>query len=744
MHARRGTLVAAVLALVIAGSSCRLPQVDEDTGAGQREALTSFLYAADGSLITRFHAEQDRVPVASHQIPQTIKDAVVAIEDRRFYEHRGIDLRAIVRAAYVNVSEGRLVEGGSTITQQYVKNTVAGRDRSLSRKLREALLAWRLERDLDKDEILTRYLNAVYFGRGAYGIQAAAKTYFSRPVWEVNLPQAAVLAGLIASPADFDPVEHPGAALNRRNEVLIQMLDLEMIDRATFDRATAAPIDVQLRPLTERYPAAYFVDHFKRWFLRNPEFGETFTQRYNLLFAGGLRIHTTLDPDLQRMAEDAVDQVLAYPTDPYGAVTVMNPRNGHVKAMVGGRDFFSTEDPVAQVNLATGDGGTGRPSGSAFKPFALVAALEHGIPPQQIYSAPRSITFALPLGSSPASWSPENYEGTGGGRMTLEQATIDSVNTVYAQLVRDLGGGDLFVGAQALVEVAQRMGVQSPLQAVPSAVLGVNPVTPLDMASAYGSLATGGLAHPPVIVSVIEGPDGTVLYESEDHPRSVVDPNVASVTNQILQKVVQEGTGAVANIGRPAFGKTGTGAHWRDAWFIGGIPQLVAAVWVGFPSGGVEMSAPAVRIPHVTGGSWPAQIWRVFMLNAARGLPVLEFPDPGVQYVSVSIDTSRGCVANPFTPPSLIRTMDFVAGTEPRDVCQEPTAYQELPVPSVIGLFVEQAERLLSGSGFDVSVLREPSSQPEGSVLRQTPGAGERALQASTIIITVAGPPAAP
>lgn len=742
MNARRGPLVAGLLAAAILAQACRLPDINEEQALAEPLPLTSFLYAADLSLITRFHAEQDRVLVPFEKIPQSIRDAVVAVEDKRFYEHRGIDAKAILRAAYVNYSNGRVVEGGSTITQQYIKNAVVGAERSLSRKWREAILAWQLEDDLSKQEILTRYLNTVYFGEGAYGIQSAAKTYFSRPVWELTLAQSALLAGLIASPGDYDPFKRPAEALARRNQVLDRMLELGMVDRHKYDWAVKRKLGLTLTVEDERYIAPYFVDHVKRWFLNNPRFGDTYTQRYNLLFKGGLRIYTTLDPSLQRSAEEAISDVLAYPTDPYGAMTVIDPRTGHIKAMVGGRDFFSETNRFAKVNLATGDGGTGRQTGSAFKTFALVAALERGIPPQRVYNAPSSITFPMPAGSDPPYWSPQNYEGSYYGPITLEQATVYSVNVAYALIERDIGRGDLFTGAARVVEVAKRMGIRSDLAAVPSAVLGANSVTPLDMASAYGPLATGGYYAPPIAVTRIEDADGNVLYQAPDRNRRVVDPAIAYVANQILQKVILFGTGAAANIGRPAFGKTGTGQQWRDAWFVGGIPQLVAAVWVGFPQGQVQMAYPRVRIAHVTGGSWPAQIWRTFMLRATDGMRVRGFPRPEVvSFVTVDMDVTRGCVANDFTPPDLIESFQFVSGTEPTEVCSEPSTYQLLDVPSVIGLAEDEARTALEEAGFAVEIEREPSDQPLETVIAQDPAPGEQALHTSAVTVTVAAAP---
>lgn len=734
-----------VCALALVAPACaNLPTLEEERAQARPLPQTSFLYAADGTLITTLHAGEDRVLVRWSDIPKVMADAVVAIEDQRFWDHSGVDLKALLRAAYVNVTEGRIVQGASTITQQLVKNLYVGGAETLSRKIREAYLAWQLERRLTKEQILTRYLNTVYFGNGAYGVQAAARTYFGVDAEDLSLPQAALLAGLIRAPIRYDPVVHPVHARQRRNQVLGAMLEQGMIDRAAHDAAVATPIELASRDEAERpYIAPYFVDHFKEWFLSNPRFGATVAERYDLLFKGGLRITTTLVPRLQTLAERAVRQVLPYERDPYAAMTVIDPRTGYVKAMVGGRDYWNPDDPYARVNLATG-GSTGRQAGSAFKPFALVAALENGFTP----SSPLNGSYAaVPLADGTV-WRPGNAEGGGYGTISLESASVHSVNIAYVNLEIALGRGDAWAGAQKIIEVAERMGIRccrrtteprTPLQAVPAAVLGSNEVNTLEMASAYGTLAFGGAHVQPTPAIRIETADGRVLYEAPRKAVQVVDPAVASVAVDILEKVVQYGTGTAARLYRPQFGKTGTEDLYRDAWFVGAIPQLVAAVWVGFPQGQISMQYPTTRI-KVYGGTWPAQIWHAFMFNATRNMPVRDFPEPpgGVEYVTVRIDITQGCVANPYTPPANIRTMRFIEGTEPTEVCTEPTSYQYLTVPSVIGMTEEEAASALRAAGFDVAVELVSSDQPAGTVVAQDPAPGERALQTSTVTISVA------
>jgi len=736
---------ATLVVLALATQACDLPTLREERENASALPQTSFLYAADGTLITRLHAGEDRVVVRSSAIPQAMRDAVVAIEDQRFWQHRGIDLRALLRAAYVNATEGRIVQGASTITQQLVKSLYLGTEDTLSRKINEAYLAWQLEHTRTKDQILTRYLNTVYFGNGAYGIQAAAQTYFDVDASELTLPQAALLAGVIRAPVDYDPVVHPTRAERRRNQVLGAMFAQGMIDQATLDAAVGSPVELDLGEEEERrYIAPYFVDYFKEWFLSNPRFGATPEERYDLLFEGGLRITTTLEPRLQLQAERAVQQVLPYRRDPYAALTAIDPRTGYVRAMVGGRDYWDERDRFARINLATG-GSTGRQTGSAFKPFALVAALENGFSPS---SPLNGSSASVPLADG-TSWEPSNAEGSGYGTISLESATVNSVNVAYVNLEIQLGGGDASLGAEKIIEVAERMGIRccprttepnTPLRAVPAAVLGANEVSPLEMASAYGTLAFGGVHVQPTPVIQIETADGEVIYSATPRARQAIAPAVASVAVDILEGVVQYGTGTAARLGRPQFGKTGTEDLYRDAWFVSAIPQLSVAVWVGFPQGQISMAYPAVRISRVYGGTWPAQIWHAFMVNATRNMPIRDFPEPtgGVEYVTVEIDITQGCLANPYTPPGNIRTMRFIAGTEPTRVCREPTSYQYLTVPSVVGMRQPEAVNALRAAGFNVAVQLVGSDEPPGTVVAQDPAGGSSAQQASTVTISVA------
>jgi penicillin-binding protein 1A len=734
----RGPL-ALLCVLAFVASACDLPRLED-----QRErplAQTSFLYTSDGSRITQLHATEDRVVLTRDQITQDTRDAVVAIEDRRFYSHSGVDLRSILRAAAVDIENGRVVEGGSTITQQLVKNLYTGNEQSFRRKLEEAALAVQMEQTYTKDDILTSYLNTVYFGEGAYGIEAAAKTYFGVHASELTLSESAMLAGLITAPNHFDPLVRPASAEGRRNVVLGIMREMGTITRAEQRHARAEAIDVHPGSQEEQYPYPYFVDYVKRWFLANKAFGRTYDDRYRLLFTGGLRITTTLDPGVQSAAQDAVSSVLTYPSDPDAAATVLDPRTGFVRAMVGGRDAdYWANVGAGRVNLATGSGGSGRQTGSAFKAFALVAALENGYSPDTTFPAPASITLPLPGGGT---WPVTNADGVGYGTLSLRTATEKSVNTVYAQLIQALG-------ADTVVRVATKMGLRcctdvsqptDPLLAVDSAVLGSNEANTLEMASAYGTLATGGQRVAPVPVESVVGPDGTILWQAAPAPTQVVDPQVAAAANDILQDVVLYGTGTAANIGRPQIGKTGTDDNHDNAWFVGAVPQLSAAVWVGFHEGQIPMEPPRTRIT-VFGGTWPAQIWRLLMQKAIASLPPEPFPTPEVRYVAVAVDTTQqpACLPNPFTLPNHIAIVNFVADTEPTKVCTSPDSLQDVLVPSVIGFDKAQASQVLQGSGFYVEAVREPSTQPAGTVIYQNPAAGTSAQQTGVVTITIATP----
>ena len=746
-------IAAATVALaLVAGCSWRGDVGDPVARAA--EAQSSRILAHDGTLITTLHAEEDREAVPLDRISPTLRDAVVAIEDRRFWEHEGVDLRALLRAAVEDARAGRLVEGGSTITQQFVKNALLEPDRTLHRKVREASLAYRLERSWSKDEILEGYLNTIYFGNGAYGAEAAARVYFDKPAAELTLSEAALLAGMIRSPGRYDPYRSPEAARARRDLVLSTMRGEGLIAGAQVDEAKGTELGVGAGPVTRsRYPAAHFVEAVKQQILDDPTFGETRDEREAALFTGGLRIRTTLDLAEQAAAEDAVAKVLSQPArDPEAALVSIEPSSGAVRALVGGRDFFG-EAPNAKFDLATQ---SGRQAGSAFKPLVLATALQEGMPLTRTYPAPSRVTIPMP--GQPA-WEVDNYEGEGGGRLDLVEATVASVNTVYARLVLD-------VGPQDAVATAARMGVRSPLQPFPSAVLGTNDVTPLDLATAYGTLANRGLRVDPVLVTGVTAPDGKVLLSRRPPAGTrALRRDVADAVTGVLQQVVERGTGVAARIGRPVAGKTGTGQQWRDAWFVGFTPERVAAVWVGFPAAQRSMVPPLTRI-RVTGGSWPAQVWQLFMSAALAQVPVTPFPASAAATAGGTI-VPDGLGTRVEDVTQLLRLAGFEVrqvGVPDRErppgwvVAQEPAAgtkvargarvtvhvtTRAIEVPDVLGLTADRARAVLARAGLEARVVVEdepPSveaAQRRGLVWRQRPAAGSDVAEGDTVTVSV-------
>jgi len=624
---RRDRIWAALFLLGLLATACTYRRTDVAPVIPQMSE-SSRIYAADGTLLTVLHAEQNRELATFEQFPEVLVDAVVAIEDKRFWEHNGVDLQAVLRAAKANAETGGIAEGGSTITQQYVKNALLDPSQTVNRKLREMSLAWEMERNFSKELILELYLNTIYFGHGAYGVQAAAQTYFGLPVSELDLPRAALLAGLIQSPSATDPYVAPDLALARRNVVLQQML---LDGRITVpEEINARTTPITLRPeftAADRFPAAHFVEEVKQFILTDPRFGETEEARRNLLFGGGLRIQTTIDLGLQALGERAIAEILPDPaTDPDAALVCLDVNTGKVLAMVGGRDYFGSS-PYAKVNLAMG---SGRQAGSTFKTIVLSAALERGVSSLgKVYKAPPEMEFKLDNGDK---WTVRNYGGSGGGMANLLEATIRSYNTVYAQLMTE-------VTPDAAVATAHALGIVSPLAPVPAAVLGTENVTVLEMANAYGTIANRGVHVAPVFVSLITDATGTVLYEAPRDLARAVEEDTADQVTYALQQVVSRGTGTGAQIGRPVAGKTGTAEEYRDAWFVGFTPQLVTAVWVGFPQEQLPMVPPNTPIT-VTGGAWPASIWNAFMSEATAGLERSDFKAPSAKVLAYSASTT--------------------------------------------------------------------------------------------------------
>lgn len=724
---KRWTFVLAVLGVL--GSACDLQPLP-DPGIGEL-GLTTVVYAADGSVLAEWHAEEDRALVTYEELPRHLIDAVVAIEDERYWQHPGVDLKAVARAVVANLGAREAIQGASTITQQYLKNVLLTPDVTIDRKLTEAALALRLEEGLSKEEILERYLNTVYFGNGAYGVGAAATHYFGKAVRRLTLAESALLAGLIRSPAVTDPYLDPEAALLRRRVVLDKMVELGWLERDVAEEADATPLRLQPPRPPEQARFPYFTEEVKRRLLDDLALGDTATDRYNMLFRGGLRIYTTIDPLVQQAAEEAVAAVL--PEDgPAGALAAVAPRTGYVLALVGGSDFYDPDDPVAQFNLATQGR---RQTGSAFKPFVLAAALQEGVGLDTVFPAGRSVVIQTPSGP----WRVENYGGSAFPNLTLLEATVFSVNAVYARLVDR-------VGPVRVVSVAKAAGITTDLQPFHSIALGAQEASPLDMASAFGTFASEGIHIQPILVTGIETHDGVNLYE----PVPVVDQafsrEVAQGVTAALTEVVRRGTARRALIGRPVAGKTGTSQEHRDAWFVGYTPELAAAVWVGFPEGQIEMTPPATPFT-ITGGSWPAEIWAAFAAAALGSTPYGQLATVDAQgQVTVEVDTSTGFIAGPFCPREHVQRIRMPADAVPTVVCpvHNPQGVVEVgsgTVPDVIGHHLGAAVELLEAAGFTARVeWQDGGPLAQGTVFNQTPSPGFPAQRGSPVRLVVAGP----
>jgi membrane peptidoglycan carboxypeptidase len=725
----------------------------------------SVMLDRNGNRIATLHGAEDRVSVPFSDIPVAMRHAIVAIEDRRFYEHHGIDYRGIVRAALTNQENGDVTQGGSTLTQQYVKNVLIesattpeelkeARERTVQRKIREARYALALERTLTKDQILANYLNIANFGDGAYGVEAAAQHYFGIHAKQLNIVQSALLAGIVNSPTAYDPKLHPKAALDRRNLVLDQMRLSKYITAPQLKYAKTFPLGLSkdyVRISDGCEPAgsaAYFCAYVRDTLLSDPTFGVTREARERRLFEGGLTIKTSLDPAIQADAQNAVDTLIPAGGRIATADVVMQPGTGDVLAMAVNRKYADTTDhlPVygtvngkvvesadhydTKFNFATQGS---YQAGSTFKMFTLAAALEKGLSTSTSFLSPGCIYVAnfgdnppgAPLGCqsdtpgviAPSGQGYVNSEPSESGIYNMAAGTAQSVNTYFVQLEKK-------VGLKPVRDMAQRLGVRSPTlddmsQIGGSLTLGAKEVSPLDMATAYATIAARGLRCYPKPVLTMTGSDGkAVKYVGAGACKQVLTPGIADTVTSLLEGVIQSGTAAANGpIGRPAAGKTGTTDHHFDAWFVGYIPQLASAVWVGdsrspslYPME-YGLTTPDTIIAGynqapVFGGDVPTKVWAATMRAASANLPWESFPPPDQQ---------------------------VVIGVQ-------------AVVPSVAGMDVGTASATLSAAGFNpVTGGTSPSTYAPGTVVFTTPGGGSQASEGSVVsLFTSSGPPPAP
>lgn len=595
----------------------------------------SYVYASDGSILATLHGEINRQPVGLSDVPPHVVKAILAVEDAGFWTHDGVNGRALVRALSVNIGAGDVSQGGSTVTQQLVKLSLLGTEKTLDRKVREIVLAQRLEQEMSKEEILENYLNTVYFGNHAYGIQAAAETYFGVQASQLDLAQAALLASLIRNPTAYNPVRYPEKAKQRRQVALKRMQDEGVLNEDEAAVVEASPVPVSVHQVLPQ-PMDYFVEEVKQQLLHDERInlGGTPGERESAVFQGGLRVHTTFDPRAQHLALAARDEVLG-PGGVFDAalnlrgtasVVSVEPTTGAVRAMVGGPGFADYK-----FNLATQNP---RQGGSSFKTFVLTSLMEQGFSPNDTVDGSGPCSFDNPHGH-PNPYVAENFGGSAGGVGTITQQTTRSSNCAYLRLGQ-------IAGLHNVIDVAHRLGVTTDHfnPSIMSMPLGTQEITPLEMSGAYAALANDGVYNRPYYVDRVEDAAGRVIYQHTPEPRPAVSPQTARLVTGVLQQNVQGGTGTAARLpgGRAAAGKTGTAQDSADAWFVGYTPQMATAVWIGGMGG-----RPPIRLGGrgITGGAHPAQIWGRYMAPWHEGLPPAAFPAPAPPPRAHSLSAAR-------------------------------------------------------------------------------------------------------
>lgn len=570
----------------------------------------SLVLDRNGRVIAVLHAEQNRSPVAFNRVPKVLVNAILAVEDSKFYQHKGVNLRATVRAFGANVEAGGVAQGGSTITQQLVKKSLLTSKQEIGRKIREAVLSLELEKKLSKNEILGRYLNEVYFGQGAYGVQAASERYFQHPVEKITIAEAAFLAGMIRNPVGYDPTRFRDRSRARRAVVLDRMVAVGMITADDAAQLKKAPMPRPADRLAK--PDTYFIESVKQELLNDRRLGDTPKERYESVFNGGLRIKTTFDPVAQAQAERAVIDVLPKDEPDFtAAVASVDVSTGAVRAMVGGRGFETDKYNLVTQGL--------RQPGSSWKPFVFLAALERGISPQSYLSGVEPCPIPNP-GGKPDPFEPQNAGDATGKVASISEQLVASSNCAFARLA-------YITGYDNIIDVARRAGITTTIEPVPSMALGVEEVHPIEMAGAYATLATGGVKRTAHTIEEVRNRSNKLLFKAEISKEQIFDPNMVAVVVDAMTQVVQRGTGTAAQLrGRQVAGKTGTTNDYEDAWFVGFTPQVATAVWMGAPKGKIAMKN--VGGIKVFGGTYPARIWQKYMSDVLEGTPRLTFAEP--------------------------------------------------------------------------------------------------------------------
>lgn len=577
--------------------------------------LPSVIYAANGAVLATLRSAEYRQPVPLSKVSPILVHAVLDTEDHGFYVHGGIDVESIARALLADISAGGAVQGGSTIAQELVKNVYLTDQKTVSRKVREAVLAERLEQKYTKDQILDAYLNTVYLGSGAYGVQAAAKEYFNKNADQLNVAEAALLAGLLQAPSGYDPLTNPLGARLRRSEVLSRMVHYRTITPAEALKANETPLPTELHggPGASYVTKGWYVTQVVDELLDNPVLGATTQEREHALFGGGLKIYTNEIPSLQAYAQQtAVDGIPSSLPGVVAAFAVMDPKNGNVEALVGGPSGSEGQFDDATQGL--------RQPGSGFKLFALIAALEEGYNVNDTILGESPCAIVFPGNPYYGTHPMNNDPGDPNGVVSLVQATADSINCAYLRLAYE-------VSLSKLVAVAKSMGVSEDLPTnEPSIVLGTADVHPIEMTAAYATVADGGIYHTPTFINRIVDQSGNVIYDGETAGRRVFSPLVAQEALEALQATVQYGTGTAAALpNADVAGKTGTTELSDDAWFNGITPTFAASVWIGDP---VQRYPMYIDGDEVYGASFPTQIWRAVAQYALRDTPDVSWPQP--------------------------------------------------------------------------------------------------------------------
>jgi penicillin-binding protein 1A len=644
-------IFAAILSGLFLQILTQLPNVEAISIYSPSE--TTEIYASNGTILAKLHREENRYVVPLEKIAPILQKAVIAIEDERFYQHRGIDYQGILRAAVTNITKKRIHEGGSTITQQLARNLFLTKKKTITRKIAEMFLALQIERRYTKAEILELYLNQIYWGHNAYGIESAANVYFNKHASELNLAEASLLAGIIEGPEKFSPYKNMEGARSRQAVVLSKMVELGMITAASANAAKMQPVILSTEtPNKYKFVAPYFTTYVIQQLI--DKYGEY------TVYNGGLRVYTTIDLNKQGIADEVVRKFVQDEGETYNfsqaALVSLDPRTGYIKAMVGGISFEASEFNRAWQSK--------RQPGSSFKPFVYTAAMEMGVSPGYILEdSPATYEVPADEWNPEGKWEPKNFDEKFRGKVTLREALERSLNIPSVRLLDK-------IGVASAIDVAKRMGIKSPLKRSLGLTLGISEVNLLEMASAFGVFANGGIRVEPTAITRIEGRNGQLIYKHTISEKRALSKNIAAVMVDMMQGVLLRGTGVRGNIDRPAGAKTGTTEEFKDAWFIGYVPQLVTGVWVGN-----DNNEPMEGVTEV---AVSPRMWKAYMSNVLIDEPVIDFPKPeGLVDVSICLDSGK--IPNEYCPGNRIVKATFWWNDKPTEIDTYHPTTEALP-----------------------------------------------------------------